>query len=78
MLFYTKTGLFFGFPKNQILVAVIPGLENAEDFPRTKGAEDFTRLLALGEGKIVFGFFPKTILRCVWMTSTADKFSRVL
>jgi hypothetical protein len=29
--------------KNQILVAVIPGLENAEDFPRTKGAEDFTR-----------------------------------
>jgi hypothetical protein len=41
-----------------------PGLENAEDFPRTKGAparpaggEDFTRLLALGEGKIVFGFF---------------------
>jgi hypothetical protein len=25
------------------LVAVIPGLENAEDFPRTKGAEDFTR-----------------------------------
>jgi hypothetical protein len=35
--------LVFGFPKNQILVAVIPGLENAEDFPRTKGAEDFPR-----------------------------------
>jgi hypothetical protein len=32
------------------LVAVIPGLENAEDF---------TRLLALGEGKIVFGYFRK-------------------
>jgi hypothetical protein len=40
---YTKTGLVFGFSKNQILVAVIPGLENAEDFPRTKGAEDFPR-----------------------------------
>jgi hypothetical protein len=40
---YTKTDLVFGFSKNQILVAVIPGLENAEDFPRTKGAEDFTR-----------------------------------
>jgi hypothetical protein len=51
--------LVFGFLENQILVAVIPGLENAEDFPRTKGAEDFTRLLALGEGKIVFGFFRK-------------------
>jgi hypothetical protein len=35
--------LVFGFSKNQILVAVIPGLENAEDFPRTKGAEDFPR-----------------------------------
>ncbi len=49
---YTKTGLVFGFSKNQILVAVIPGLENAEDFPRTKGAEDFTRVklfLALSE-----------------------------
>jgi hypothetical protein len=34
--------LVFGFLKNQILVA-IPGLENAEDFPRTKGAEDFPR-----------------------------------
>jgi len=41
--YYTKTGLVFGFSKNQILVAVIPGLKNAEDFPRTKGAEDFTR-----------------------------------
>jgi hypothetical protein len=40
---YTKTDLVFGFLKNQILVAVIPGLENAEDFPRTKGAEDCTR-----------------------------------
>jgi hypothetical protein len=40
---YTKTDLVFGFSKNQILVAVIPGLKNAEDFPRTKGAEDFTR-----------------------------------
>ena len=40
---YTKTDLVFGFSKNQILVAVIPGLESAEDFPRTKGAEDFTR-----------------------------------
>ena len=28
---YTKTGLVFGFSKNQSLVAVIPGLENAED-----------------------------------------------
>jgi hypothetical protein len=35
--------LVFGFSKNQILVAVIPGLKNAEDFPRAKGAEDFTR-----------------------------------
>jgi len=26
--------LVFGFLKNQILVAVIPGLENAEDFTR--------------------------------------------
>jgi hypothetical protein len=24
-------------------LAVIPGLESAEDFPRTKSAEDFTR-----------------------------------
>jgi hypothetical protein len=31
---YTKTGLVFGFLKNQILVAVIPGLKNAEDFTR--------------------------------------------
>jgi hypothetical protein len=28
--------LVFGFSKNQSLVAVIPGLENAEDFPRAK------------------------------------------
>jgi hypothetical protein len=35
--------LVFGFSKNQSLVAVIPGLENAEDFPLAKGAEDFTR-----------------------------------
>ena len=41
---YTKTGLVFGFSKNQILVAVIPGLKDAEDFPRTKSAEDFTRV----------------------------------
>ena len=27
---YTKTDLVFGFSKNQILVAVIPGLKNAE------------------------------------------------
>ena len=40
---YTKTDLVFGFLKKQILVAVISGLKNAEDFPRTKGAEDFTR-----------------------------------
>ena len=33
---YTKTDLVFGFLKNQILVAVIPGLKNAEDFPRTE------------------------------------------
>jgi hypothetical protein len=33
---YTKTDLVFGFSKNQILVAVIPGLKNAEDFPRTE------------------------------------------
>ncbi|MGR3302001.1 MAG: hypothetical protein ACUZ8I_05795 [Candidatus Scalindua sp.] len=50
---YTKTDLVFGSLKKQILVTVILGLENAEDL---------TRLLALGEGKIVFGFFPKTIL----------------
>jgi len=31
---YTKADLVFGFPENQILVAVIPGLENAEDFTR--------------------------------------------
>ncbi len=41
-LYVSKTGLVFGILKNQILVAVIPGLENAEDFPRTKSAEDFT------------------------------------
>jgi hypothetical protein len=35
--------LVFGFSKNQSLVAVIPGLKNAEDFPRAKGAEDFPR-----------------------------------
>jgi len=34
MSIYTKTDLVFGFLKNQILVAVIPGLENAEDFTR--------------------------------------------
>jgi hypothetical protein len=44
---YTKTDLVLGFLKYQILVAVIPVLKNAEDF---------TRLLALGEGKIVFSF----------------------
>ncbi len=49
----TKTGLVFGFSKNQILVAVIPGLKNAEDFPRTKGAEDFTR------AKLFLDFFRK-------------------
>jgi hypothetical protein len=38
---YTKTGLVFGFSKNQILVAVIPGLENAEDFTRAKLFSDF-------------------------------------
>jgi hypothetical protein len=42
-LLYTKSGLVFGFSRNQSLVAVIPGLESAEDFPRTKGAKDFTR-----------------------------------
>jgi hypothetical protein len=42
-LLYTKSGFVFGFSRNQSLVAVIPGLENAEDFPRTKGAEDFPR-----------------------------------
>jgi len=60
---YTKTGLVFGFSKNQILVAVIPGLENAEDFPRTKSAEDFTRLPAGRQGQNCFWVFPKTILR---------------
>jgi hypothetical protein len=35
--------LVFDFLKNQILVAVIPGLKYAEGFPRKKGAEDFTR-----------------------------------
>jgi len=39
---YTKTGLVFGFSKNQILVAVIPGLENAEDFTRAKLFLDFS------------------------------------
>ncbi len=33
---YTKTGLVFSLSKNQILVAVIPGLKYAEDFPRTE------------------------------------------
>jgi phosphopantetheine adenylyltransferase len=33
---YTKTGLVFGFSKNQILAAVIPGLKSAEDFTRAK------------------------------------------
>jgi len=33
---YTKTDLVFGFSENQILVAVIPGLESAEDFTRAK------------------------------------------
>ncbi len=49
-LAHTKTG--FAFSNNQNLIArqndevgqaVIPGLETAEDFPRTKGAKDFTR-----------------------------------
>ena len=39
---YTKTGLVFGFPENQILVAVIPGLENAEDFTLAKLFLDFS------------------------------------
>jgi hypothetical protein len=63
---YTKTGLVFGFSKNQILVAVIPGLKNAEDFPRTKSAEDFPRTekrRGRYSGKIVFGLLPKTVLR---------------
>jgi hypothetical protein len=66
--------LVFDFPKNQILVAVIPGQKAPRTFPGQKAprtfpglesAEDFTRLLALGEGKIVSGRNPKTILRCV-------------
>ena len=40
---YTKTGLVFGFSKNQILVAVIPGLKNAEDITRAKLFLDFFR-----------------------------------
>jgi hypothetical protein len=44
---YTKTGLVFGFSKNQILVAVIPG----QKAPRT--------LL----GQISFWIYLKTILR---------------
>jgi hypothetical protein len=39
---YTKTGLVFGFSKNQILVAVIPGRENTEDFTRAKLFLDFS------------------------------------
>jgi hypothetical protein len=42
---YTKTVLVFGFSKNQILVAVIPGLESAEDFTRAKLFLDFLRKL---------------------------------
>jgi hypothetical protein len=45
--FYTKTGLVFGFSKNQILVAVILG----QKAPRT----------LLGQNS--FWIFPKTILR---------------
>jgi hypothetical protein len=51
---HTKTGLVFGFLKNQILVAVVPG----QKAPRTLLA-----CLPVGRGRIVFGFFPKTILR---------------
>jgi hypothetical protein len=66
---YTKTGLVFGFtpserpdgragpsPPEQ-LVGLANGFIRAGSYPRTKGAEDFTHL------KIVFGFYPKTILR---------------
>jgi hypothetical protein len=62
LLIYTKTGLVFSFSKNQILVAVIPGLENAEDFPRTKGAEDFPRTKGAEDftrAKLFFIFFQK-------------------
>jgi len=44
---------FLVFSKKQILVAVIPG----QKMPRTLLA-----CLPVGRGKIVFGFFPKTIL----------------
>jgi hypothetical protein len=40
---YTKTDLVFGFSENQILVARPNGLGRAGSYPRTKGAEDFTR-----------------------------------
>ncbi|MGR3175900.1 MAG: hypothetical protein ACUZ8N_15085 [Candidatus Scalindua sp.] len=69
---YTKTDLVFGFLKKQILVAVISGLKNAEDFPWTEkrpcpsgrrgGLSPDKRRRGLYSGKIVFGFFPKTIL----------------
>jgi hypothetical protein len=44
---YTKTGLVFGFSKNQILVAVIPG----QKAPRTLLGQNY------------FWIFPKIILR---------------
>ncbi|MFQ5454266.1 MAG: DUF2784 family protein [Candidatus Zixiibacteriota bacterium] len=44
---YTKTGLVFGFSKNQILVAVILGQNS-------------------------FGFYPKTILGCVYYWIAAN------
>jgi hypothetical protein len=40
---YTKTDLFFGFIKNESLVAVIPGLESTEDLPRAKLFLDYYR-----------------------------------
>ena len=40
---YTKTGLVFGFSKNQSLVAVIPGQKAPRTFPGLENAEDVTR-----------------------------------
>jgi hypothetical protein len=42
-LLYTKTGLVFGFSRNQSLVAVIPGQKAPRTFPGLENAEDVTR-----------------------------------
>jgi hypothetical protein len=46
-----------GRKKTKSWLQLSPDWKTPRTFPGLENAEDFTRLLALGEGKIVFGFF---------------------